>query len=159
MSRLSLVTESRAETVVEGLYKDMERRISASPTGLCPVDLTAAFVKTCLTQSCGKCTPCRVGLAQICNLLDQIMEHKATMDTLTKLEHLAQNIAITADCAIGVESAKMVLKGLEGFREDYISHIQEHHCLAAIEQSIPCVANCPAGVDIPGYVALVGAKR
>ena len=153
------MTESRAETVVEGIYKDMERRIAASPPGICPVDLTWAFLKMCHAQTCGKCVPCRVGLMQVCNLMEDIMKHRATMETLDKLENLAKVINESADCAIGIEAARMVLRGLDGFREDYISHIQEHHCLAAIPQSIPCVANCPAGVDIPGYVALVGEKR
>ena len=153
------MTESRAETVVEGIYKDMERRIAVSPPGLCPVDLTAAFLRMCLAQSCGKCVPCRVGLQQLCNLLDDIMMHRANMETLEKVESLAHVIAESADCAIGVEAAKMVLKGLDGFREDYVSHIQEHHCVTSIPQSIPCVANCPAGVDIPGYVSLVRRKR
>ena len=153
------MTESRAETVVEGIYKDMERRIAASPPGICPVDLTWAFLKMCHAQTCGKCVPCRVGLMQVCNLMEDIMKHRATMETLDKLENLAKVINESADCAIGIEAARMVLRGLDGFREDYISHIQEHHCLSAIPQSIPCVANCPAGVDIPGYVALVGEKR
>lgn len=87
------------------------------------------------------------------------MKHRATMETLERLENLAHVINESADCAIGVEAARMVLRGLDGFREDYISHIQDHHCLSSIPQSIPCVANCPAGVDIPGYVALVGKKR
>ena len=65
MSRLSIVTTSRAQTVVEGLYKDLERRIVASPPGLCPVDLTASFLKMCLAQSCGKCVPCRIGLDRL----------------------------------------------------------------------------------------------
>ena len=153
------MTESRAETVVEGIYKDMERRIAASPPGLCPVDLTAAFLKMCHAQTCGKCVPCRVGLQQLGNLLEDVMKHRATMETLEKIESLARVIAESADCAIGVEAARMVLKGLDGFREDYISHIQDHHCISSIPQSIPCVANCPAGVDIPGYVSLVGAGR
>ena len=153
------MTESRAETVVEGIYKDMERRIAVSPPGLCPVDLTAAFLRMSLAQSCGKCVPCRVGLQQLCNLLDDIMMHRANMETLEKVESLARVIAESADCAIGVEAAKIVLKGLDGFREDYVSHIQDHHCVTSIPQSIPCVANCPAGVDIPGYVSLVRRKR
>ena len=159
MSRLSLVTESRAEQVVEGLYKDLERRIQVSPPGVCPVDLTAAFLKLCQTQTCGKCVPCRVGLAQLSNLLDEVMEHRATMETLEKITYLADTIVQSADCAIGVEAAKMVQRGLEGYREDYISHIKDHHCNTSIPKSIPCVANCPAEVDIPGYVALVGAGR
>lgn len=153
------MTESRAETVVENIYKDMERRIAASPPGICPIDLTWAFLKMCHAQTCGKCVPCRVGLTQVCNLIEDIMKHRATMETLERLENLAHVINESADCAIGVEVARMVLRGLDGFREDYISHIQDHHCLSSMPQSIPCVANCPAGVDIPGYVALVGKKR
>ena len=153
------MTESRAETVVEGIYKDMERRIAASPPGICPVDLTWAFLKMCHAQTCGKCVPCRVGLTQLSNLMEDVMKHRATMETLENLENLAKVISDSADCAIGIEAARMVLKGLEGFREDYVSHVVDRHCIAAVPQSIPCVANCPAGVDIPGYVALVGKKR
>ena len=159
MSRLSLMTESRAESVVEGIYKDMERRIAASPPGICPVDLTWAFLKMCHAQTCGKCVPCRVGLAQLSNLLEDVMKNRATPETLDKMENLATIIAESADCAIGVEAAKMVLKGIDGFREDYISHIEHHHCAAGTPQSIPCVSNCPAGVDIPGYIALVAEGR
>lgn len=159
MSRLSLKTESRAETVVEDLYKDMERRIIASPPGICPVDLSWAFLKMCHAQTCGKCVPCRVGLAQLSNLMEDVMKHRATMETLNHIETLANFIFESADCPIGVEAANIVLKGLHGFREDYISHIKEHHCAASSAQSIPCVANCPARVDIPGYVALVGKGR
>ncbi len=159
MSRLTLLTESRADAVVEGIYKDMERRLAASHPGLCPVDLTCAFLKMCHAQTCGKCVPCRVGLGQLGNLMEDVLKHRATMDTLEQIEDLAGVIAASADCAIGVEAAKMVLKGLSGFREDYVSHIKEHHCVSSIPQNIPCVANCPAGVDIPGYVALVGQGR
>ena len=159
MSRLSLITQSRGEAVVEGIYKDMERRIAASPPGICPVDLSWSFLKMCHAQTCGKCTPCRVGLTQMCNFMDDIINHRATMDTLEKLENLAHVVSETADCALGIEAARMILRGLDGFRDDYISHIQQHHCISAIPKSIPCVANCPAGVDIPGYAALVGEGR
>ena len=62
MSRLEIDLPKRAEVVMEGLYKDLERRISASPPGLCPVDLASSFLKMCHAQSCGKCVPCRVQL-------------------------------------------------------------------------------------------------
>ena len=71
----------------------------------------------------------------------------------------AENIKNSADCAIGFESARMVLAGLEGFKEDYISHITEHRCLGSFEHPIPCVTLCPAHVDIPGYIALAGEGR
>ena len=71
MSRLSITTQSAAQATVERLYKDLERRIVASPPGLCPVDMAASFLKMCHAQTCGKCVPCRVGLGQLGKLLDQ----------------------------------------------------------------------------------------
>ena len=114
MSRLVIPTNSEAQNVVEGLYKDLERRIIASPPGLCPVDLTAAFLKMCHAQTCGKCVPCRIGLAQLSNLLEDILNGKGTMKHLTMLEETARVIESTADCAIGYTAAQMVLKGLDG---------------------------------------------
>ena len=159
MSRLSIITPSQAQTTVEMLYKDLERRIIASPPGLCPVDMAASFLKLCHAQTCGKCTPCRIGLAQLGNLLDDVLSGNADMDTLQLIEDTAQTIYDTADCAIGYEAAEMVLKGVKGFRDDYIEHIQHNRCTATLNQPVPCVSQCPAHVDIPGYVALVGQKR
>ena len=70
MSRLSIITRNQAQTTVEELYKDLERRIVASPPGLCPVDLAVSFLKVCHAQTCGKCVPCRVGLGQLQCLLE-----------------------------------------------------------------------------------------
>ena len=78
---------------------------------------------------------------------------------MTLLESTARVIYNSADCAIGYEAAKLVLKGLVGFREDYMEHIQHNRCTYSLTQPVPCVALCPAGVDIPGYVALVGEGR
>ena len=159
MSRLSIMTTSKAQTVVEDLYKVLERRIIASPPGICPVDVSAAFLKMCHAQSCGKCTPCRIGLGQLGNLLDQILDGEGTEETLTLIERTARTVKASSDCAIGQEAAKIVLSGLEGFRDDYMEHIKHNRCLCHISQPVPCVALCPAGVDIPGYVALVREGR
>ena len=64
MSRLDIKSPSKAETVVENLYRDVERRIAASPPGLCPVDMSLSFLRLCHAQSCGKCVPCRIGRAE-----------------------------------------------------------------------------------------------
>ena len=71
MSRLDIKTPSRAQTVVEGLYRDMERRIAASPPGLCPVDMSLSFLQLCHAQTCGKCVPCRIGLGQLTLLIPE----------------------------------------------------------------------------------------
>ena len=159
MSRLDIKSPSRAETVVENLYRDMERRIAASPPGLCPVDMALSFLRLCHAQSCGKCVPCRIGLGQLSLLLEQVLSGTATMSTLVTIEKTARTIVNTADCAIGRDAARLVVDGLEGFRDDYEEHILHHRCLAGLKYPVPCVALCPAGVDIPGYMALVGEGR
>lgn len=82
MSRLEIITPNRAQMVVEGLYRDVERRITASPPGLCPVDLSLAFLHLCHAQTCGKCVPCRIGLWQLTRLLEEVLVGKAGLDTL-----------------------------------------------------------------------------
>ena len=159
MSRLSIITPNRAQTIVEGLYKDIERRIVASPPGLCPVDMAAAFLRLCHAQTCGKCVPCRIGLGQLEKLIEDVLDGNATMDSIDLIETTARVIKNSADCAIGYQAAEMVLKGIVGFRDDFIEHITNHRCLLSLGQPIPCVALCPAGVDIPGYIALVSEGR
>ena len=159
MSRLSIATKSVAQTTVEHLYKDLERRIVASPPGLCPVDMALAFLRLCHAQTCGKCVPCRVGLGQLSAMLESVLDGEATLETIDLIERTARVIADTADCAIGFSAANMVLKGVRGFRDDYEEHIRHGKCLASLEQPVPCVALCPAGVDIPGYIALVHEGR
>lgn len=159
MSRLELMTPNHAQLVVEGLYKDLERRIESSPPGLCPVDISRAFLEICHAQSCGKCVPCRVGLGQLKNLLTDVLDGKANIRTLTAIRETAQSIMESADCAIGYEAANMVYKGAVGFKEEYLEHIMYHRCLSTLNQPVPCVFRCPARVDIPGYIALVREGR
>ena len=159
MSRLDIKTPSRAQTVVEGLYRDVERRIAASPPGLCPVDMSLSFLQLCHAQTCGKCVPCRIGLGQLTLLINQVLDGEATMETIAIIEKTARSIVNTADCAIGRDAARLVVEGLEGFRDDYEEHVKHNRCLAGLQNPVPCVALCPAGVDIPGYMALVGEGR
>lgn len=159
MSRLSIVTRNKAQTTVEELYKDLERRIVASPPGLCPVDLAVSFLKVCHAQSCGKCVPCRIGLGQLQSLLENVLDGKADLETIDLIEETAEDISLSADCAIGYEAAEMVLKGVRGFRDDYVEHVQKGRCISSLSQPVPCVALCPANVDIPGYIALIAEER
>ena len=115
MNRLFIKSQDIVQKTVEGLHKDLERRIIASPPGQCPVDLTASFLSLCHSQSCGKCTPCRVGLGQLQLIINRIlnMDTDAKMEDIDLLEKTAKAIRFSADCAIGSESANMVLRGLE----------------------------------------------
>jgi len=159
VSRLSIETPGRAQTVLNGLTRDMERRINASQPGLCPVDMSLNFLRLCHAQTCGKCVPCRVGLSQLAVLIERVLDRTATLETIDLIENTAQVIADSADCAIGYEAAHMVLKGVRGFREDYEEHILHGRCICGLSHPVPCVSTCPAHVDVPGYVALIHAGR
>jgi len=159
MSRLEIASPKRARIVMEELYKDLERRIESSPPGLCPVDMARAFLELCHAQTCGKCTPCRIGLGQLNQLIRDVLDGNAAMETLEIMEQTALSIMESADCAIGYEAANMVYKGLIGYRDDYVEHIQNGRCTCAYSQPVPCVSLCPAHVDIPGYIALVSEGR
>ncbi len=159
MSRLSIRTKSQAQELVDGMYAGMERRIAASPSGLCPIDISLSFLTLCHAQSCGKCTPCRVGLGQLAALLRSVLDGEATMETLGQIKLTAQNIVDSADCAIGFNAAQLVLNGMAGFEDDFKAHIQQHKCLASHRNSVPCITLCPAGVDIPGYISLIADGR
>ena len=156
MSRLEIKAPNRARIVMEGLYKDLERRIESSPPGLCPVDMSRAFLELCHAQTCGKCVPCRIGLGQLNHFIKDVLDGKATMKTLDYMEETALSIM---ESAIGYEAARMVYKGLVGYRDDYIEHIKNGRCTCSYNQPVPCVALCPAHVDVPGYIALVGEGR
>ena len=144
---------------MEQLYRNMEQRIAASPPGHCPLDLALNFLNLCRAQTCGKCVPCRIGLTQLANMLQEVLEGETNLRILPHIQETAEAIANTADCAIGIDAANMILVGLKGFREDYEEHILHHRCLGYLRNPVPCVALCPAGVDIPGYIALVKEER
>ena len=158
MSRLQIQTPRQSERTVAELYRDLERRIAVAPTGNCPVELTGAFLRLCLAQSCGKCVPCRVGLSKMSEIIDKILDGKGSEDDLDTLEYSAKSIADTADCAIGHEAAQIISNGFAAFKDDYLSHIGHGRCISSFA-AVPCVTNCPAHVDIPGYIALVRHGR
>ncbi len=159
MSRLQISAPNNTQVVMEEMYRTMERRIESSSSGLCPVDMTRAFLDLCHAQTCGKCVPCRIGLGQLKYLLEDVLDGKATLETLEIMENTAVSIMDSADCSIGKEAASMVYRGLVGFKDDYIEHVEYGRCVCSYSQPVPCVSLCPAKVDIPGYIALVGEGR
>ncbi len=87
MSRLEIPGPDKGQLVVEELYKDLERRIESSPPGLCPVDMLVHFSR-CVRRNPVENVPCRVGLWQLKNLLTDVMNGTATMETLDTDRHI-----------------------------------------------------------------------
>ena len=135
------------------------KRVKGNPPGVCPIAVQLSFLQSARSQTCGKCVPCRDGLEQVENMMRAIVEGKATQKTLDDMMELCHMIEDTADCAIGYEAARIVLESVELFKDEYMSHIHEHRCQPEVGQKIPCVWYCPAHVDIPNYIALIGEHR
>ena len=159
MSRLEVKMPAQTQAVVEQIYSSMERRIKANPPGLCPVDMTLNFLNLCQAQTCGKCVPCRIGLDQLSKMIRQVLDGQPDPDILDRIRTTAQVVVDSADCAIGMDAGQLILNALIAFREDFEEHVKTGRCLGGLEDAVPCVSKCPAGVDIPGYVALVGEGR
>lgn len=159
MSRLEIRTKSQAQELVDSIFEGMERRITASPDGLCPIDIMLSFLNLCHAQSCGKCTPCRIGLGQLAEMLRRVLDGEACLETLEEIRTTAQTISDSADCAVGFNAAMLVLNGLAAFEDDFREHVLNHSCAATHNYSIPCASHCPAGVDVPGYIALIADGR
>lgn len=159
MARLHVMERSHAQAVMDDLHDALGRRLAVSSLAPCPVEFTAALVNLCSTQGCGKCTPCRVGLSALSDLLADVLEGRADESTLNLIERTARTIYLSSDCAIGYEAGAMALTAIRGFRDDFEHHIREHSCGFDREARVPCVSGCPAHVDIPGYISLVEAGR
>lgn len=158
MERLTIETRFEHKAYEE-LSENISRRMSATPIGVCPVDFTLNALRMYHSQSCGKCTPCRIGLAQLSDMMEAILDGEADMDIVDRIEALSTAIRDTADCAIGYEAVVLVEKSLKYFRNDLEMHIRQGHCMYGMEHAIPCTVVCPAHVDVPGYIALTGAGR
>ena len=89
-------------------------------------------------------------------MLRKILDCQATAEDLQAARTLAELIRDTSDCAIGYEAAAQFLKGLDAHTDEYASHVENHACTEGTQQKVPCEALCPAHVNVPAYVALVG---
>ena len=159
MARQKIQSVSKSEATVDMLYEELSNRVNAVSTSSCPVDVALGFVRLCHSQSCGKCTPCRIGLGQLASLIENVLDGEAEIETIDLIEKTAKSVYLSADCAIGYEAANMVLTALKGYRDDFEEHVKNGRCLCNFERPVPCVTRCPANVDIPGYIALAAAGR
>ncbi|MCK6577362.1 MAG: NAD(P)H-dependent oxidoreductase subunit E [Anaerolineae bacterium] len=98
----------------------------------CMVDVAKFFMEFCMTESCGKCIPCRVGTAQMYRLLDKISQGRARLQDLEVLEELCDMVKHTSLCGLGQAAPNPVLSTLRYFREEYLAHIVDHVCPAGV---------------------------
>ena len=124
----------------------------------CMVDLARYFLEFIQEESCGKCTPCRVGTRIMLELVTKICHGQGTMEDLARLEELAPQIAKTSLCGLGQTAPNPVLSTLRYFRHEYVEHIQEKRCRAGVCNALvwaPCTNACPASVNVPAYMSYV----
>jgi NADH-quinone oxidoreductase subunit F len=128
----------------------------------CMVDVARYFIEVTYNESCGKCTPCREGLAQALALLNKITRGEATLDDLDTLERLAYVIRDSSLCGLGQSASNPVLTTLRYFREEYERHIVAKRCKAGVCENLfmaLCENSCPLHMNIPGYLQLLKEGR
>jgi NADH-quinone oxidoreductase subunit F len=128
----------------------------------CMVDMARYFMDFCQDESCGKCTPCRVGTKRMLEILQRICKGEGRQGDIELLEDLAQQIKDTALCGLGQTAPNPILSTIRYFRHEYEAHIFDKRCPAAVCSALfksPCQHTCPVGMDIPAYIALVRAGR
>lgn len=98
----------------------------------CMVNVAKFFLEFTLDESCGKCTPCRIGNKRLFEMLEQICEGKGTEETLEKLRNLGHTIKDTALCGLGQTSPNPVLSTLINFEDEYMAHVKDNKCPAGV---------------------------
>jgi len=98
----------------------------------CMVDVARYFLAFLMDESCGKCTPCREGLAQMLHILDRITEGEGQAGDIERLEALGELLAGTALCALGKTAANPVMSTVRYFRDEYDAHIHQKKCTAGV---------------------------
>lgn len=124
----------------------------------CMVDLTRFFLTFTQSESCGECFPCRLGTKQMLSILTRITRGEGRPGDIEKLEEIGTTIMESSLCGLGQGCSNPVLSTIKYFREEYEAHINEYHCPAAVCDSMvisACQHACPAGIDVPNYVAAI----
>jgi NADH-quinone oxidoreductase subunit F len=128
----------------------------------CMVDVARFFLEFVQEESCGKCPPCRVGTKRMLEIVTRICEGKGEQGDIEKLEELGNVIRETSLCGLGQSAPNPVLSTIRHFRHEYVAHIRDKRCVAGVCAALvraPCNNACPCGVNVPGYVSLIGEKR
>ena len=125
----------------------------------CMVDIAKFFLDFTVDESCGKCTPCRIGTRRMYEILDKITKGQGTLEDLDRLEELGKYIKDNALCGLGQTAPNPVLSTLRYFRDEYVAHVVDKKCPAGVCKALLqykidpakckgctlCARNCPAG--------------
>ena len=96
----------------------------------CMVDVARYFMEFCMSESCGKCVPCRVGTAEMYELLSRIVQGRASMEDMELLQELCETVKYTSLCGLGQSAPNPVLSTIKYFKDEYLAHIADHVCPA-----------------------------
>ncbi len=138
----------------------------------CMVDIAKFFLNFTVDESCGKCTPCRVGTKRLLEMLDKVTDGKATLEDLDKIEDLCHYIKENSLCGLGQTAPNPVLATLKFFREEYVAHVVDKKCPAGVckhllKYSIVkdncfgcglCARKCPVGAITKSDYTAPGKK-
>ncbi len=128
----------------------------------CMVDLARFFLDFIQDESCGKCTPCRVGTKRMLEILDRIAHGDGKEGDIELLIDLGERIKDSALCGLGQTAPNPVLSTLRYFRHEYEAHIRDKKCPACVCNAMfeaPCSHTCPAGTSVPKYLSLISNRR
>ena len=132
------------------------------------VDIAKFFLEFTVDESCGKCTPCRVGMKRLLEILDRITRGEGTMEDIDKLDELCAYIKSNSLCGLGQTAPNPVLSTLRFFRDEYIAHVVDKKCPAGVCKHLlsfsidrdkcigcgKCAKNCPVDtIHKTDYVA------
>lgn len=155
MGKLAFTSPADDARALDELIEPFARRVESMPPGTCPLAVVQGTLQACAAQTCGKCTPCREGLARILENMSELLAFEGDSSTVDDIRRRATLLRDTADCAIGWHAGALALQALDSFEGEFASHAERGACAAGVRQTVPCVTQCPAHVNVPAYIALV----